>query len=207
MATSEIAVCNIALVWLGCNQISSFPPAQTIPEAVNCEAVYDEAKHATLEDRDWTFAAKRDTLVPLAMAPDFGYAYKFQIPADCLRLRFVSQQPFRTQPKDNLDWQKEGDEIFADVSKVYIKYTKIVTDPTDYSPGFTQALAAKIAMQLAIPLTGSKDLEDRMTALYEKLIDTGGTVDNLQGKQPEVRASKLVNARMAGPEFNIFIEP
>lgn len=206
MATTEISISNIALSLLGANLITDFPPGETSKEAALCSSNFVDARDATLEDRDWTFASDRATLTPLASSPDHGYAYQFQLPSDCIRVIFVSQSPFEVQPKDDLKWSREGDKILTDVSRVYIKYVCRVTNPQKFSSGFKLACGYKLASMIAIALTGSKDMQEIAEAKYQQAIDTSGTMDGMQGSNIEVKVRKLTEVRQ-GLSFNIFDNP
>lgn len=190
MATSEVSICNLAISWLGGNQISALDE-ETV-EATLCNANYDTVRDFVLESRDWTFAATRDTLTPLVAAPDFEFTYQFQLPSDLIRLTMVDSIATLNYGEN---WVREGAVILADVDTLYVKYIKRETDPTKFSPGFVQCLAARIAANIASPLTGSKALKDEMEALYGALLETGGAMDGMQGKNIPLRSNRLINVR------------
>jgi len=142
----------------------------------------------------------------LVASPDHGYSTAFQIPSNTITIRDVSAKPFTHQPEDNLSWTRERDQILSDVSTVYVRYTIKETDPNKFSAGFIHACAARIAVDIAIAITGSKDMRDLMEKAYIELIETGGAIDGLQGVNKTLRSNKLTGIR-SGLHFDIFKQP
>lgn len=190
MALSEVGICNLALGWLGANLITSIDD-DTV-EGRLCDANYESSRDAALEDRDWTFATSRRSLTLLGTAPAFGYSKAFQLPAECLRvIRACSDVDFL----DDTDWVREGNTLLANVDTLYAKYIKRITDTNLFSPLFVQAVAARLATDIAIPITGSRDMQDLMYALYERKISVAGTMDGMQGKNAVLRSNTLIDVR------------
>ena len=193
MAQSAISICNISLSWLGGNVIIAFEDETT--EAILCSANYDSSRLAVLEEREWTFAAARAIPNKLADAPAFGYSSAFQLPTNpvCIKVRKVSNSPrFDTKIED---WVKEGDQILANQDVIYIKYTKDVTDPTKFSPGFVQSLAARIAADICVPLTENVDLFASYWQLYLNKLETAGANDGMQGRNIKLENNQLIKVR------------
>lgn len=190
MATTEVNICNIALSWLGASLITALDDETT--EAELCNSNYAFSRDVALEDRDWTFATGRDTLTPSVTDPDFGFTYAFDLPAGCLRVIKADSDPYFLT---NENWKREEDTIVSNATPMYIKYIKQITDPTKFSPWFVHVCAARLAADIAIAITGSKDIRDLMEQLYEVMLVKGGAMDGLQGKRDELKALKLINAR------------
>lgn len=189
-AVSEVTICNLALGWLGANLIISLDDAGD--EAALCKANYETSRDATLEARNWTFAMSRKVLIPLAEAPAFEYSYQFKLPADLIRVTRVSDEP---EFEFSLDWTKEEDKILANVQKLYIRYIKRIEDPQQFTMGFVHAFAARLASDMAIPITNNKDLQQLMMQMYLGKLEVAGSYDGMQGKNIQVRARKLVGVR------------
>jgi hypothetical protein len=190
MSLSEVGICNLALGWLGANLITSLDDDSE--EARLCDANYEAARDATLEDRNWVFATTRRTLTPLAAAPDFGYSNAFQLPSDCIRV--VQADSDEDQTVGEM-WERNEDTLLADAEVLYIRYIKRITDTVKFSAGFVQACAAQIGVNIAIAITGSKDMQTLMEAMYEDKVGRAGTMDGLQGKNKELRSTKLTKVR------------
>jgi hypothetical protein len=91
---------------------------------------------------------------------------------------------------------KEGRRILTNEPKLNIKYIRRVTPPEDFSAGFVQALAARIAADIAIPVTQSRSMQQDMQALYMKKLNDAGTNDGMQGRNQKKVSTKLTNSRV-----------
>ena len=190
MATSTISICNMALGWLGGNLITSLDDESN--EAALCKANYEPCRDAVLEDRDWTFATSRQILSPLTASPAFGYAYKYQVPSDLIRILKVSDEPAFVH---DFEWERQEDVMLTDAAILYLKYIKRITDPTKFSAGFVHALAARIAMEIALPLTNSPEMHQSMVAMYGTKLERAGAMDGTQGKNEVFRTNRLIGVR------------
>lgn len=189
--TSEVSICNQALGFLGEGLITSF--SDGTKGANLCQANYQYLRDAVLEDTEWSFAMKRDKLPALSTTP-VSYAYAHQLPTDCLRVCQVSWDNQFIQT-DTLKWELEDRKVLCDLETVYVRYVSRVTDPSKFSPGFTQALVYRIASELAIPLTNSRSLMESMQTMYEARLRVGVALDGTQGRTRRVSASWINRAR------------
>ena len=194
---STVEICNLALGWLGCNLIISIDDETA--EASLCKVNFPLLRDAVLEARAWTFASKRTTLPPtvggLPAEEVFGYASRFTVPADCIRILMAGSTP---NFYDRMYWEKENDEILANVGILYIKYIWRITDPTKFSSSFVQALAARLASDLCIPLTENRSLQADMWTLYQNKLADAAATDGMQGRQQPIRSDALVLPRLVG---------
>ena len=194
---SEVSICNQALSWLGENLIISLD--DDTKAAGLCKTNYYSLRDAVLEARDWTFAQKRDIPAPLATPPVWGYSQQFQLPADLLRVIFVgtNDDPQERSPAE--DWLREQDKILANYEVIYIRYVARIEDPNKFSMNFVQALAGRLAADLAMPLTNSRGLQSDMYKLYGTKLAEATAFDQMQGKSRIIRADDLrVRARLGG---------
>ncbi len=208
--TSEVAICNQALSWLGGNLITSLDDGTT--EAILCKANYDLLRNAVLEEGKWSFATKRFKLLPGPVAPVYGYSTKFPVPSEVLLViearddnnQGVSGNLFTTSESANgssrLDWRLEGDSdglfIVATTDVIFCKCIVEITDTTKFTTTFNQALAARIAADIASPLTESSAKEEKMWNKYNNSIVLALAVDGLQGKSDRIRTkSKILERR------------
>ena len=187
---TEISITNQALGWLGADPITSFDDDQT--EAKLAKVNYAPLRDAVLEDHAWTFAAARVKLTPSAISPAFGSDNRFLLPADNIRV-------IRVEDTENnfgsLEWTLEENHIIAVVEKVFVYYTKRIEDPAKFSIAFSQALAQRLASDMAIPLTESAKLSELHWGLYVSKIDAAAATDGMQGRAQRTRATRLLKAR------------
>jgi len=191
---SKVSIANQALTWLGANTITAF--TDNSDEAKLVSANYDGVRDAVLEDAAWTFASRRVVLTPALAPPDFGFKNQFLIPPDTLRIRTVRNDGMNSGPS-NLDWVLEDRRILSDAARIYVKYLARVDDPSQYSPLFIQAIAARLAADLAIPVTGSRMMQSDMWGLYQKKLSDAKARDGMQGRAQKVGKKKWASVRGA----------
>jgi len=179
---SEVSICNQALGWLGANLITSFND-QT-KESNICEANYAPIRDTVLEETSWSFAIKRVELAKLANA-QIGFGNAFQLPDDLITV-IRAYKDERMSDRDVLDYVVEDGKILTDNGAVFLKYVFKQTDTARFSPNFAQALAYRIAADLAVPLTTSAALQKQYLGLYQlRLIDASAT-DGQQSRNQEI---------------------
>ena len=190
---SEVSICNQAIGWLGGNLITSLGDETT--EAILCNANYASLRDAVLEEGKWTFATRRLKLVQSGTDPEYGYSHRFAIPTEVLSV--ISATPHREQKNstDNFDWRREEEYILCDVDVLYAKCIVRITDPQRFSSMFVQALAARMAADLAAPLTESTTKEEKMTIKYERAINKALAIDGMQGKSDRIKSNSSMLKR------------
>lgn len=169
---SSTDICNLALGWIGDATITSLDDPSKAARL--CKLNYPLTFAAVLESRWWTFASERRLLSRDPVGPAWGSESRYSIPADAARVLKVLEVD---------TWAVEAGYILtpdttADL-KVYV--LKSTVDLAEVSPTFVQALAARLAAVLAIPLAENRALQESMWALYGSLIKEAVFLDNSQG--------------------------
>ena len=214
MASSEVAICNIALGWLGGDLIISLDDGTV--EAKLCKANYVPLRDAVLEEREWTFAIERIEPATLAGAPLYGFDRAFQIPAKVIRVLqvtragedvqggSVSNTGIRSSSRGGtgigretrIEWLREGGTIVArDAERIFARVLVRIIDTNKFSPAFDQALAARLAMDFAIPIAHSEKLQTSMARMYGEKIALAAASDGLQGRSYNTRSDALTVVR------------
>lgn len=213
MAASPVAICNIALGWLGGTFIISLDDNTT--EAKLCKVNYEPLRDAVIEEREWTFATKRLEPVSLSTLPLYGFDKAFQIPVEVIRVLQVSRAgevstgvvidgSFKsatrggtgTGRESRIEWAREGSSILANnADRIFIRALVSIEDTTQFSPAFVQALAARLAMDLAIPLTSSDKKQAIMADMYAAKIALAASSDGMQGRSQNVRSDAFTVVR------------
>jgi len=206
MATSVVAICNLALSWLGGDLIISLDDPTV--EAKLCKANYEPLRDTVLEEREWTFAVKRIELPSLQDTPLYGFDRAFQIPPDTIRLLQVSRagedvtsggaarRDTGQGREQRIEWLREGETVVANgAERIYARVLTRISDTTKFSPAFDQCLAARIAMDIAIPLTNSEKLQASMAAMYGQKIRIAAGTDGMQGRSYRTRSDSLLVVR------------
>lgn len=192
---SETSICNLALSWLGTPRIASLD-AQTTP-AMLCRDNYATCRDSVLEERNWTFAQVRAKSETEDM-DEWETAYLHRVQEDWLHVHRVYRKVSPQQRQRSIGWVHEGRAVLAREPVVYMMGTKRVENTGDYTPLFVQAVAARIAATLAIPITENRNLMADMWALYETFISQAAVRDGQQGANESFDDGALVKVRSSG---------
>ena len=207
MASSVVQICNLALSWLGGDLIISLDDPTV--EAKLCKANYEPLRDAVLEEREWTFAVIRTELAALQSVPLYGFDKAFQIPPNTLRVLQISRGGSEVESggensrhdtgqgrESRIEWLREGETVVANnAERIYARLLTRVIDTTKFSPAFDQALAARIAMDIALPLTNSDKMQQSMAAMYGQKLRIAAGTDGMQGRSYKTRSDSLTVVR------------
>jgi hypothetical protein len=157
MASSQLEVwCNaLALV-------EEAPLTSTIPTneaGRQCANQWDQALRSCLELGSWNFSLVRTQLNP-ATAPAFGYRCAYQLPADVVRLTYVSSTGRIGNPMR--DYSNENGQILTDDAACYIIYVSSIAAMRlgAWPASFTDFVAADLAQRIAPKLAASDGLKE-----------------------------------------------
>lgn len=176
MAASQISIVNSALVKLGASPVLAI--TDNVKRAKAMAAMWEPSRDRLLRAFRWSFAMVRTKLPALADVPSWGFGTQFQLPADCLRLDFVSElfvglslSDYRDS--DESDFALEGRKILCDLAvPLPIRYVARVTDVSLYDACFAEALACRLALDCCEEITQSSTKKaDIRTDLKDVLID------------------------------------
>ena len=185
--TSQVDVCNMALARIGSrNTIGTLTEAS--PEAQFCATFYSLALDAALASFDWGFATASALLAQTGTPPP-QWLYQYAIPDDCVRARGLRSSTAidpTTSPWLGLPGQESPDVgpvvdfergygvvagvagrvpvLWTNLAAAQLDYTARVDNPTVWEPLFVAVVAWRLAMELAIPLTGSGGVMQAMTS-------------------------------------------
>lgn len=186
--TSAVDICNRALQKLGESPITSL--TEDSDRARECNRAYEAVRDAELRSRPWNFARTRVELAASSTPPAFGYANAFPLPSDFLRL-----YPGNTVS----DWQIESGSILTDdAAPLQIVYIRREEDPNKYDPLFREALAAKLAVEMAERLTQSGQKRQLAIAEYDRAIQDAGRLNAFERVSVEPPEDVWVTVRRSG---------
>jgi hypothetical protein len=186
--TSAVQIANLALVTLGDDEAlvelnSDTRAGRTIL------AVFEPLRDAVLRAHPWNFAMTRASLPALVAPPPFGFAFAYQLPADWMR--FVD--PDEYQP-----YSIESGLLLTDAeAPLNIRYIRRVTDTGLFDALFVQALATKIAAQVAQRLTGSAQIKANAEAAHMAAMAEAKKVDGQENPPEDYPEDDWVTAREA----------
>lgn len=177
-------ICNLALTILGVDRIMSID--EDSEGARKLKAVYIPMRDEVLRSHPWNFAITRASLALLSATPAFGYDNYHQLPGDCLR-------PILIHDGSNpiTDYKIEGRRLLSNNDTVYIKYVKRETNEALYDPNFATVLAARLAAEVAYPLTGKETLQKTLFTVYEEKLNLAKGVDAQESPDTQVEGQDV----------------
>ena len=190
----EVAVLNQALGRVGGNMLLEI--SDNTVEGRLARAFYDPIRKVVLSEFPWTFAIKRFVLLPLSgERPENEYVNAFRIPSHVMNILTVNDAP-DDRTINTVDWQREGNNIIANVDKIYVKAVVDSVDLDYYSPLFIQAFAVRLASEFAIPLTSSVPMHKAFMQEYAAVISEAAMRDGQQGRTEVIRSKEYIHARL-----------
>lgn len=192
---SETQIANIALSWLAQQSINSLGDSQNEAKVMN--ANYATSRDKVLADYAWTFALRREILVPTLPVSVFGVPNKFLIPSDVLRVFRVYRPNTSSQTNalQNARWVREGQFILAREEQIWAHFIFRETNSDRYSPGFVHALAAQLAADTCMVFTENRRLFEQMEIMYDDKLAEAVYADGSQGRTEIMRSSNLTGVR------------
>ena len=174
-ANTDIA--NRSLSKVGGSRITSF--TQGVKNSNTVNDIFEDLRDELL-DHPWNFASKRVKLAKSATAPVFGWDHAYPLQSDHIRLRSVHDNTNGTGSVIFNEEQHEGAlAIVTSADPIYIRYVARVTDPNLWSVGFRRAFILALARDLAIPISGSKLLLEKLTDEAKRALAGAKSVDAL----------------------------
>ena len=191
----ETSICNAALAKLGCPLITSLSDGSK--HAQFCSRFYASTRDEVLAAHRWNFAMKRATLTK-STAPAFEWKYSYTLPSDCLRV--VQLNGYETTETRG-EFSVEAGLLLADADTAQIRYVAQITTASLFPTLFIEALATKLAANLAGPLTGSQTMAGEFTKQYEAITGPRARMcdafESVPKRKPAWSQSDLVASRFA----------
>ena len=202
MAT-EVEICNMAMARIG---VSSF--ISSLNEATNearvCKLFFEPMRDFALRDGLWNFARKQQALAD-AGAPPEQWAFKYILPDDCLKARFIlmpgspvlpgtyevpGQTVFVTDTRVRYELGNDAGQkvLYTNQPEAVLVYTARVTDTTLFDPAFVSALSYLIASEIAMPLSVQPNVAKQARDAYQLTISTAAAHsmnEGYEGVPPE----------------------
>lgn len=198
---SETNICNLALQQMGrSTRIASL--AETTTEAGPiCALQYPISRDAVLRSFPWNFAATRAELTAHAEDPAFEFDNYYKLPSDYLWLRKIIDAYDEPYKIERFSSSSSGviKVIATNLgSPIQIVYTARVTDPTEFEPLFIQTLAARLAAEIAIPLSETRAKANDLWAVYQAKLREARSVDSQEDSADQSPQGSWVDSRYSG---------
>ena len=188
MATSDIAICNMALSRIGISTPIAALDESSV-EAQLCNQWFEVARDATIYDFDWPFCSKRTTLGLVEEDPNDDWAYSYRLPADCLRARRLVDGTGHLGD-DGAEFEISGDDsgglLLTDEATATLLYSRSVTNPAFFPPAFAMALAWRLAVEIAPALSRKESVMQTCWQAYALAIAgaASAVANESRGRKP-----------------------
>lgn len=170
---SAIDICNLALAHLGEEpNVSSIDPPEGSAHAEKCKRFYPIARDVALEMRNWSFAMARVALAELTN-DSAAWAYKYSLPADCLRAVSVLSEGVTDENQGSEDYVIEGQYLYTNAPEATLRYLFKITDTTKFSPLFVNAVSWLLASYLAGAVCEDKSVKNWCMEMFDRELSAG----------------------------------
>lgn len=184
---SEVEIYNQALLLLGASPLTS--PDDEGDHATLCRNFYPTTRDAVLRGYPWKCALYRQQLGRDASPPTFGYDYRYPLPVDPYCLRVVSAEP------STAEWIVEGRYLYSNSASISILYVRRIEDPGLFDALCMEAIATRLAAQLAYPITGSATKAMELLQLYAAKVSEARGIDRVEQNDLNHKETILTNIR------------
>jgi len=168
--SDQTSLFNGALALIGERRVES-PDDETWPGPLLKER-WPTVRDAVFRAHPWNCLIERAALSRGVAVPAFGYSYRYELPADCLRVLAPTEPegPFAT----------EGRALLSDAETLAIRYVARSDDPAVYDALLVTALEQRLAMEVATRVTDSSVLQERLFNLYQQTLAKARSVDSVE---------------------------
>jgi len=190
---SKTSIANLALAYLGQAPITSLQ--QNNEQARWLSLFYEPVRDEVLRTHDWAFATVEKPLVQLAGSAAEG-RFTYVYPADALFIRRVysSQKPYSPIPfEERFEVDSHVRVIVTSIEHACARYTRKITDETQYDPAFVKCFALALACDAALALTGDVNLSATLQQKYMLYLE-------------EARRSNMSEGAFVAPQTDAFSE-
>lgn len=209
---SQVDVVNLALGKLAQDRgIAAMSDASK--EARTASRVWDIVRDEVLEARNWPFALKAQALALDAEDPQPGWCYRYALPNDCLTLRAVTDESGLRGVRGlaelcgrqwcagiydyEIAYGDQDTSILTDAPEAYAVYVVRVTDTGRYSAHFINALACRLAAELAPTIIGEAGLRVKQTMMERDYVAALSQAHEHAANQSRTRLEAMTPALAA----------
>ena len=198
---SQIDIVNRGLSKIGDARITAL--SDPTKAARLAASVYETVRDAEIAAYAWNFAKTRARLPADMDKPPFGWERQYCLPADCLRVLEAGPWPQAVMSDfisdDTSAFTIEGRHILTNHGPALnLIYLRRVADPGFYPPVFIEALAAKLAVEMAESLTGSNSKRELAWKEYEQTVRQARRINAIEKPPQALVDDTWMAARLIG---------
>lgn len=191
--SSFVEIANSALDLVGQQQIMTLDDQTAAARKANLH-IYDSIREVLGVGR-WTSAKKQSVLSQLADAPEFGWAYQYQLPGDYIRtISFNDDDPLDVELET---WEIQGRVLLTDETEANLVYVCDLTasgnDINAASQPLTECFKLKLACKLAWLFQQSATRQEQLLEMYIRQERRALAADAREGRRPLVNSLSQSN--------------
>jgi hypothetical protein len=165
--------------------------------AILCNLYYDVIVDEVLRSHEWNCALWYQSLAELSSDDDDyllndyeQYAYQYSLPAApyCLRVLGIPEYPGE-------NYEIVGRYLLCNLETVSVKYIRRITDPVQFDPLLVQAIAYRLAAELALRITNARSTRDDMLKMFEWQLNRAAYIDGIEGEEPQAEEYSVRDAK------------
>ncbi len=161
---------------------------------------FDATRNLVMTLQAWKFTLKRAELPEDAQPPLFDWNHRYRKPEDCLRVLMLrGPGAVRGQGKMNgplIPHAVEGDFILCDHGPpLKIRYISLQTNPATWPAPFVDALACKLAANIAHTLSGKMSMVEVNEQRFQTALQTALLMDAAEATHAAQYATEYQDAR------------
>ena len=189
-------ICNLALQRIGKPAIQDVNDLQN-SSARYCKNFWDHCRDEVLQGADWGFANQLVALAEVGTAPP-GWQFSYQQPTNCLKAREIVRANPQSKP---IPFQRIASDdgnsvrIVTNQQAAWLSFTARILNPVVYPTTFQEALAWRLAAELAWPLAKDKKRANECQQFYQTALSAASTVDANQAVAQESALPDSILAR------------
>lgn len=189
---SEAEVMNMALDLLIEAPITS--PTDDRPVARWMRRNYPTIRDALIRRHPWNFAIERRQLAADAAGPEYGWTYRYKLPADVIRvLPLTANGEFNGDPVPHI--LEAGYVLTNKAGPLKVRLLVRVNEPARFDPLFTNALVHLLAMKAAHWMTGKQSFVQLLQGPARDAMNDAQLIDSLEGTPEDPADNDILNAR------------
>ena len=209
---SPVEIASLAAQFLGDKAFTTFGET---PTSRFLDSLFETGRDGLLQMYPWKFAIRRQQLAKLSQAPvslgttnaassssqreDLPNANAFGLPTDYLRIIETSNDPNPWKIENVIisgtgvlgDPFVYGNGLITDDDRIVVRYIARLEDSSQWTSLFAWALAAYLAMESALPTTGSLNKLKAMEELFQRKIQDARTANSFDSAQDKLESRDL----------------
>lgn len=134
----------------------------------NANFVFDTCAEQALRAHAWGFAQRLASLSRLPDSPPFGFSYAYAMPEDCLRV--IDCRPAAELRSPRARFVTQGRRVLTNASPCNARYIARDLNPENWPPDFANAVACRIACEIAALSAEKIQLVPQLLQIYQLAI-------------------------------------